>query len=79
MTRFEESFCLSWFHSIFFLFLYSNTIFKNSRNYHILDITKLSNLGYSNKDYRFKDYGNSFNNVIYLNPKVTNFGFVYEE
>jgi hypothetical protein len=63
----------------FFLFLYSNTIFKNSRNYDILDITKLSNLAYSNKDYRFKDYGNSFNNVIYLNPKVTNFGFVYEE
>ena len=63
----------------FFLFLYSNTIFKNSRNYNILDITKLSNLAYSNKDYRFKDYGNSFNNVIYLNPKVTNFGFVYEE
>ena len=70
---------LFWLHKYLRNFLLLQIIFKNSRNYHILDITKLSNLGYSNKDYRFKDYGNSFNNVIYLNPKVTNFGFVYEE
>ncbi|MFA7085051.1 MAG: hypothetical protein WC145_00160 [Aliarcobacter sp.] len=66
--------------SIFlFLFFYSNTFYKSNINYNILAITKLSNLAYSNKDYRFKDYGNSFNNVIYLNPKISNFGFVYED
>ncbi|PRM88808.1 hypothetical protein [Aliarcobacter cryaerophilus] len=63
----------------FFLFLYSNTFYKNNRNYDILAITKLSNLSYSNNDYRFKDYEKSFDNIIYLNPKISNFGFVYEE
>ncbi|AYJ80819.1 hypothetical protein AN286_01525 [Aliarcobacter cryaerophilus ATCC 43158] len=64
---------------LFFLFLYSNTFYKNNINYDILAITKLSNLSYSNYNYRFKDYENSFNNMIYLNPKISNFGFIYED
>ncbi|RXI28450.1 hypothetical protein CRU87_01235 [Aliarcobacter trophiarum LMG 25534] len=62
-----------------FLFLSTNILYNNKLSSDILSIIKLSNLAYSNYDYRFKDYENSFDNIIYLNPKISSFGFVYEE
>lgn len=61
------------------LFIDLNISYNNDIKEDILSLTKLSNFAYSNYENRFNDYENSTNNIVYLNPKISYFGFTYEE